>query len=100
MPNAGLASFSPAADRQASAPELPGSSGQLLSAWPKETSLAGVTGVRAVTGPRRCRCPEGGGGVGVGSRPDGIKAVGDRDCLSHLPRLHTFTQLAELREFS
>ena len=29
--------------------------------------------------------------MGVGSRPDGIKADGDRVCLAHSPRLHTFT---------
>lgn len=35
-------------------PRASGCFGLLLSAWPKETSLAGATGVRAVTGQRRC----------------------------------------------
>lgn len=41
--------------------ELSGSSGLLLSAWPKATALAGATGARAIAGPRRCTGAEGGG---------------------------------------
>lgn len=78
--------------------ELSGSFGLLLSAGPKETSLAGAIGAGAITG--QCRCAGGRWAWGRGAdRP--IKAARDIAPLLHPPPRPIGTlELAELHEFS
>lgn len=70
---------------RASPRELSGSFGLLLSAWPKETSLAGTTGARKISGQCRCAGEWWAGGGEQAERM--IEVAGDIVRLLHPPPL-------------
>lgn len=92
---------SPAADWHPCLPEFSGSFGLLLSAWSKETSL---TGAMKSEQQQACADVQRVGGTWGGGEQARVSsklmAIWDLVPLSHSLHLHTWTQLAELHEFS